>query len=1110
MLVAISLFALLSLSAPQNPGERLQVLFLGDRGHHQPEARLHDVYGPLLRAGFAIDWEDQLESVTAERLGDYDSVIMYANHSEHALVPPAFFQALREYVRNGGGFVALHCTSGCFMQSQEWLEFVGARFVSHGTGVFEQTVVAPEHPLMRGWENYTCWDETYVQDHFPGDRLVLTKRDEEPWSWIRQDGKGRVFYSASGHDARSWTQPAFLEMLTRALDWSAGPQAAAQRLAYRDPSFTYEDQAWAPNYEGRVPPPPMQQVSTPAQAREALIVPAGYTAQLFAAEPMVVNPIAMAWDESGRCWIAESPDYPNTVDANHVGKDRISILEDTDGDGLADKKTIFRDHLNLPTSILKVKGGVLVTQAPDLLFLRDDDGDDHCDAVEVVFQGFGRWDTHAGPSNLKWGPDNSIWGSVGYAAFTHADGRQFGSGLWRWQQGQLEPEFQAQFTNNTWGLGFRADGEVFGSTANGAPSFFMGASKSLLHATAPNAPGAAPVANTALFHPALAELRQGDYFGQYTAAAGHNFATGAHMPAGWNDRTAFICGPTGHLVGRLDSYAEGSGWRTRDAFNLCVSVDDWFCPVQAEVGPDGAVWIADFSQFLILHNLPGNPERGLPSVSYGDGNAHLNPLRDTSHGRIFRIVRDDSTDAVMNLAGASGAELIVALEHPNQFWRTSARRLLLEGKHLETVDALMAQPSVEALRTLAGFHALDRARGYAYLQEALRSGQPALQKTALQVMPATKAAADLLAKSELLESSSPDLRRHALLCASRLPESAAIGVALAGRALLEDSGDSWLQQALAAAIAAHANPFLAAAVPMLPPAETSEPVNLFPNGSFELEDPQLEGAPLGWFARTYSGSADHLWLQGVGRGGSHALVIRSQAGADTSWATDVMVEPNTHYRLSGWIQTHGVTHPGETHGALLNIHPRHVVTSYVQDASDWVLVSLEFQTSAVEQSVSINCLYGGWGQSTGEAVFDDLVLISLGPANDLHSLVKLAQQFSTGTAAALEANNIEALLIPGDPAAGRAIFFHDPVVACNRCHAWDGEGGGVGPDLFEVGKRLPREQILQSILEPNAVIAASWPAPFSAMPSLRPFLSDKQLRDLVTFLAQTSSEEDSD
>lgn len=1101
MLSLIAPLVLSLLPTQQAAGERLDVLFIGDRGHHQPEARLHDVFGPLLRSGFAVDWEDDLSHITPGLLEDYDCVLMYANQAQHAVVPPAFFRGLQNFVREGGGFVALHCTSGCFMDSQEWLEFVGARFVSHGTEVFQQEIVAEQHEVMEGWENFTAWDETYVQTHHKEGRIVLTMRGDEPWSWVRSEGKGRIFYSASGHDERVWKEPAFLEMLVRAMDWTAGNTAALQRKALTEPVFSHQEEEWVPNYEGREPHPLFQLPSTPEQARQALIVPAGFQVELFASEPMVVNPIAMAWDERGRCWVAESPDYPNTLDADHVGRDRISILEDTNGDGRADKKTVFKDGLNLPTSILKVKGGVLVTQAPDLLFLRDEDGDDKCDSVDVVLSGFGRWDTHAGPSNLRWGPDNAIWGAVGYSSYNSPTLDQFGSGLWRWDPKEGDPEFIAQFTNNTWGLGFRGDGEIFGSTANGAPSFFVGAPKNFTGRTSPNAPGAAPVASTALFHPALEELHQGDYLGEFTAAAGHSFATGSQIPDGWNDRSAFVCGPTGHLVGRLDSYADGSGWRTRDAFNLCSSIDDWFCPVQADVGPDGAVWIADFAQFIILHNLPGNPERGLPKIDFGDGNAHLNPLRDNEHGRIFRIVRKGDSGPSPSLESATDAQLLQALEHPNNFWQVTAQRLLVEGERKSAIPGLLQLPSASAMRTLAGLGALSSEAGRTYLQAALRSSDVAWCKAALQGLPASAECASLLVSSGLLESPSSDLRRTAFLCASRMPESPGIGVALAGRALMEKQEDPWLSQALSAAIASHAGPFLAAAVPMLVVEADGGAINLFPNQSFETAAADNPEQPLAWRVRNYNGDAQHTWESGAGMSGGRALVIRSSTGADTSWCTDIAVEPGTRYRLSGWIRTKGVTHEGGTHGALLNIHPQHVVTNYVQDDSDWTRVELEFQTKSGEHQVSINCLFGGWGQSTGEAIFDDLKLVSLGPAHDLRALVDLARKF--GKDANLEgvSNDLDALLQVGNVESGKNTFFNNEVISCVRCHAWGGEGGGVGPDLMGVGQRLSREKILESILDPNAMIAESWPAPASAMPALRPFLTDEELRDLVHFLS---------
>ena len=141
-------------------------------------------------------------------------------------------------------------------------------------------------------------------------------------------------------------------------------------------------------------------------------VPPDFELQLFAAEPDIVKPIAMAWDERGRLWIAETVDYPNEVREGEPGRDRIKILEDTDRDGRADKFTVFAEGLNIPTSLTFANGGVIVAQAPHFLFLKDTDGDDKADERQVILSGWGTRDTHAGPSNLRYGFDNHIWGAA--------------------------------------------------------------------------------------------------------------------------------------------------------------------------------------------------------------------------------------------------------------------------------------------------------------------------------------------------------------------------------------------------------------------------------------------------------------------------------------------------------------------------------------------------------------------------------------------------------------------------------------------------------------------------------------------------------------------------
>ena len=348
------LLATLCLTVAFAPADtRLHVLFLGDRAYHQPEVRLNDVWGPLARQGIVFDWEDDLDAITPAVLDRYDCVVMYANHPAHSVEPTSFSQSLDAYIRAGGGFAALHCTSGCFMESPSWISLIGARFQSHGSEVFSQDVVDESHPITRGWTPFETWDETYVQEHIDDDRTLLTTRGDEPWCWTRAHGNGRIFYTASGHDHRTWTHPGWIEHLQRAIVWAAGPLAASRHSQFKPVEFDFESHDWVPNYESHDPPMPFQLASTPEQATAALIPAAGFHAELFASEPLIVNPVAMTWDERGRCWLIESPDYPNDTRDNGVGTDRISVLEDTDGDGMADSKTVFAENSISPRACSK-------------------------------------------------------------------------------------------------------------------------------------------------------------------------------------------------------------------------------------------------------------------------------------------------------------------------------------------------------------------------------------------------------------------------------------------------------------------------------------------------------------------------------------------------------------------------------------------------------------------------------------------------------------------------------------------------------------------------------------------------------------------------------------
>ena len=335
---------------------------------------------------------------------------------------------------------------------------VGAQFKSHGEGTFTTNLLHSDHPAIAGLQPFETWDETYVHDLHTDDRTILMERKEgdhvEPWTWVKTYGKGRVFYTAYGHDERTWSNPGFHALMEKGILWAVGDKLKDNLAQLQFPSLQYAE-AKIPNYEKRDPPPQLQAPLSPEESQSLIQIPPEFELQLFASEPDINQPVAMAWDEKGRLWLLETTDYPNEINLEDgTGNDQIKIIEDTDNDGKADKFTVFADQLSVPTSLVFANGGVIVAQAPHFLFLKDTDGDDKADIRETIITGWGTFDTHAGPSNLRYGFDNWIWGTVGYSAFrgkVGTDSLQFGQGIYRFRPDGSELEFMGNTSNNTWG-----------------------------------------------------------------------------------------------------------------------------------------------------------------------------------------------------------------------------------------------------------------------------------------------------------------------------------------------------------------------------------------------------------------------------------------------------------------------------------------------------------------------------------------------------------------------------------------------------------------------------------------------------------------------------------
>ena len=966
----------------------IRVLFLG----HESEHHNSNLYYPMLSRALGRDaiYFDYVTSVEealgdADYLGKFDALLLYANHGR---IEPHQWKNLKDYVEGGGGFVPVHCASWCFGNEPGFDKLVGGRFKSHQGAEFAAKIVKPNHPAMKDVKEFTAWDETYFHNnHNTENRTVLMVRDAmpgdphtkpEPWTWVRTQGKGRVFYTASGHDQRVWSHSDFHQLIKSGILWSVGDKARKRYdnfIAKRTP-LKYEKRDNIPNYERRPEPLQYQLPLSPEDSMKYTQVPVGFRMELFAAEPDVINPIYMAWDERGRLWVVETVDYPNEFKDGRKGNDRIKICEDTDGDGKADKFTVFAEGFNIPTSMTFARGGVILAHAPEFYFLKDTDGDDKADVREVLFTGWGVGDTHAGPSNLRYGFDNWIYGTVGYARFTGSLGgkqNNFGMGVFRFKPDASDIEFLHQFNNNTWGLGFNAAGDVFGSTANNNPTFFGGIPATVFGED--RQMSAKMIADSRTFHPITPNIRQVDAFNAYTAGCGHAFATSAAFPKKYRDRAAFICGPTGNLLGTYYITQKGAGYSAKNGFSFVASADEWFSPIVAEVGPDGHLWIADWYNFIIQHNPTPSIGRGGYAARNGRGNAHINPNRDRQHGRIYRVIWEGAQKSkITSLANASPLQLVKALDNDNLFWRQTAQRLIVNDRMFDKVEALQNRvllPGVGAIHALWTLKGLDKINENT-IKSALKNKDAAVRRNAVRALENKKTDEELLYNSSTLTDKDLLVRLSAIVKLAQFNETPvhkrAAGI------LSEDeinNKDEWLKLALKAAGAEKANIIGYEKGP-----------NLLQNASFESHNDQL---PTNWKIRTYSGNGTDVQHSIEKRNihiktGKASLKIQSESGHDTSLFTTVKLNSGSTYAMSAWIKTQGVK---GGHGALLNIHElqHNGKSSAVTGDNDWKKVEFVFESNQ-SGSFTLNCLFGGWGKAKGTAWFDDISLNEVKPILD--------------------------------------------------------------------------------------------------------------------------------
>lgn len=417
---------------------------------------------------------------------------------------------------------------------------------------------------------------------------------------------------------------------------------------------------FVPRRQSRVPGPPL----SPEAALKKFTVHDGFHVELVAAEPQIMNPVAMAFDDRGRIYVTESFEYPRREPG--PGRDRIKILEDTDGDGKIDSVKIFAEGLNIPSGIAVGHGGVWVANAPDLLFMEDTDGDDKMDKQTVVVTGFGRFDTHELPCALTWGPDGFLYGLNGVfnPGRIEQDGRvfDFTCVMFRIDPRTKKFELFCEGTSNPWGVTFDAEGSAFISAC---------VIDHLWHLT-----------ETGYYH------RQGGPYPPHTWKAEsivkHQHQMAAYCGIEYFDSPAYpekyrdklymgnIHGSCINVdrVQRFGATYQGFG---EDDF---ITADDvWFMPVAQKVGPDGCLYILDW--YDRYH-------------CYQDANADPAGV-DRGHGRLYRVVHGQRPRvAMIDFNKLDNADLVTLLSDANIHNRQQAQ-LKLSERGVTSSDAAQAK-----------------------------------------------------------------------------------------------------------------------------------------------------------------------------------------------------------------------------------------------------------------------------------------------------------------------------------------------------------------------------------------------------------------------------------
>ncbi len=699
--------------------------------------------------------EGSLEFPTKEQLDKTDVLILHAQEAGNIKIGDER-KNLMEFLARGGGVVTIH--AGAVSSDHDWFKTIIGGSWKKGTTKWLEAPMSlyftdRENPITKDISNFDIDDEIYYDmDLLPEAKIlaaaytpntpqlkggnkeaqaraaeaVAKKKavniyDIQPQVWTYERSTNfqvrdseaanagktnvdvrstyRAFTCIPGHYHRNFSHNGIRTLILRGIAW-AGKRENIDELC--KPTELGDALRYV---EGGCP--------SPQELPKALEVHPEFNLSLVASEPLINKPMNIDWDEKGRLWVVETPEYPNGLRQSNVDAwkdsgaikpgqyerkplDRVSILSDTNGDGVMDKKTVFADEIELATSSVFYKNGIIVCAAPDVWFFEDTNGDDKADKRTKLYTNLGNRDTHAVINNMRWGLDGWIYATHGYSSTDDAksgDGSKgfgpIGAGVVRFKPDGSAFEQYASRGGNTWGLDITSDGQVFYTQPTSGNHFIHVVLPEYVLAKGklPGVMGTNGMLPKEPTYPAMHWEQQAyvqiDQVGSYTAAAGCAIYEGGAWPAKWN-YGYFTTEPTLNIVSHFMVEPDGVTYKAkrepgREQTEFIRSKNLWFRPIENRVGPDGALYIVDFCNQAVIHNDTRGP-------THGPANAAVRPDRDHYYGRIWKVQHKEAKNLAQSALRKDDAGQIAtaAANSPNAHTKKQAWRLALE---METKNA---------------------------------------------------------------------------------------------------------------------------------------------------------------------------------------------------------------------------------------------------------------------------------------------------------------------------------------------------------------------------------------------------------------------------------------